>query len=344
MIKRIFRRFCQAVVLLSLCAGSFAQEGTLLVANRVGGSISMIDLATKVEIARLPIGPFVPHEVHVSPDGRWALTGEYGPNPAPGRHVVLIDIVNARIVGRIDLGPDSRPHTALFLPDSRHALATMQDSDELALIDTWTLQVVRTYATGGREGHMVRISPDGSRAYVTSRGAEGTLSVIYLDQDRPPTVIPTGAGAEGLAVSPDGSEIWVSDRLDSTISIIDADSLQVVGQIEARPLAGRIEMSAAGRVAVPNGASGSMLPQYARIYDLESREVLREIPIRDGEPGAGNFGIFIRGEQLFVSDPTLKNIQIFDMEAMAEPEVLAFGIAGPDGMDWSPFRVFPLEQ
>lgn len=199
MINKSIRWLGLLFILLCLSAGALAQEGTLLVANRVGGSISMIDMSTKVEIARLPIGPLTPHEIDVSADGRWALTTEYGPNSNPGRHVILIDIPNARIVSRLDLGPDSRPHGVLFLPDSRHAVATMQDSDQLALIDTFSMQVVRTYATGGREGHMVRLSPDASRAYVASRGGEGTLSVVYLNEDRDPTVIPTGAGAEGLA-------------------------------------------------------------------------------------------------------------------------------------------------
>ena len=131
----------------------------------------------------MPIGPIIPHEVAVSPDGRLALTSEYGPNSNPGRHVILIDVATASIIGRIDLGPNSRPHTARFLPDGQHAVATMQDSDQLALLDLNSMQVVRTYPTGGREGHMVRLSPDGSRAYVTSRGAEGTLSVIFLNEE-----------------------------------------------------------------------------------------------------------------------------------------------------------------
>ena len=84
----------------------------------------------------------------------------------------------------------------------------MQESDRLALVDLETRAVIRTYATGGRDGHMVRLSPDGSRAYVTSRGAEGTLSVIFLEEDRAPVVIGTGLGAEGLDVSADGSEVW----------------------------------------------------------------------------------------------------------------------------------------
>ena len=49
------------VVACFVCASAAALEGTLLVANRAGGSISFFDLATRVEIARLPVGSIVPH-------------------------------------------------------------------------------------------------------------------------------------------------------------------------------------------------------------------------------------------------------------------------------------------
>ena len=75
---------------------------------------------------------------------------------------------------------------------------------------------------------MVRLSPDGSRAYVTSRLGTGTLSVIFLNEDRDPVVIQTGPGAEGLDVSADGSEVWVANRQERSISVIDAELLEVV--------------------------------------------------------------------------------------------------------------------
>jgi len=211
MSTRLSARFFM-IVLLAIPAGVIAQggqNGTLLVANRTGGSISLFDLGTRVEIARVPIGPVIPHEVAVSPDGRLALTSEYGPNDNPGRHLVVIDVAEGRQTGRIDLGAQSRPHSIVFMKDSQRAVATLERSDRVALVDVIGRKVIRTYPTGGREGHMVRLSPDGTRAYVTSRGAAGTLSVISLEADTPPVVIPTGGGAEGLAVSPDGREVWV---------------------------------------------------------------------------------------------------------------------------------------
>jgi YVTN family beta-propeller protein len=333
-------------VLLLLClsqSNALALDGTLLVANRAGGSISLIDLETGLEVARLPVGPVIPHEVAVSPDGRFALTGEYGPESNHGQHVILIDIVNAEIVGRIDLGPNSRPHTAIFHPDGRHAVATMQDADQIAMIDLLTLRVVRTYPTGGREGHMVRLSPDGSRAYVTSRLGDGTLSVIFLDEDRPPVVIPTGAGAEGISVSPDGSEVWVANRQEESISVFDTETLEVVAEIDSRPFAGRVEIGPNGRAVAPNGGGGGQpVPQYLRLFDTEAREMIAEVPLRaDGEPGNGNFGVLIHDGMAFVSEPGRGTIRAYDLDTFgeSEPEVVASAHESPDGLAWTPLRV-----
>lgn len=332
------------VLWLGVATPSTALTGTLLVANRSGGSITLFDLATEVEIARIPIGPVIPHEVHVSPDGRFALTAEYGPNHSPGRHIILIDIATAEIVSRIDLGPNSRPHTALFLPDGRRAVATMQDSDELALVDLEQESVVRTYPTGGREGHMVRLHPDGSRAYVTSRGGPGTLSVIFLNEERPPVVLATGPGAEGLDVTPDGREIWVANRGGTSISVIDAHSLDIVDTLESRPAAGRIEIGPRGFAIVPNGGRGSRVPQYLRLWDVTARQMITEVPLRDGKPQGGNFGVLIQDDFAFASDPDAGTIQVFQLPELTGRRPLILAHDAPDGMAWSPMRVEVLTR
>lgn len=318
-------------------------QGTLIVANRTGGSISMIDLATDVEVARLPIGPAIPHEVAVSADGRWAVTGEYGGNGNPGRHVVVIDVVNARIAGRIDLGPNSRPHSLAFLPDGRRVVATMERADRIAVVDIENFAVLRTYPTGGREGHMVRLSPDGAYAYVASRGAEGTLSVIALREELPPVVIPTGAGAEGLAVSPDGTEVWVVNRAADSISVVNTGTLRVVATLPARPGAGRAEISAAGRVLVPNGSSAAEALKYLTVYDLGSRIVKQELPMNDGQRGQGGYSIHIAGERAFVADRAERSIAVYDLTDLSVVRTIATAHPDPDGLAYSPVRIAAME-
>jgi YVTN family beta-propeller protein len=321
---------------------ALAADGTLLVANRSGGSVSLIDLPTRTEIARVPIGPVIPHELAASPDGRWAVTGEYGTGNNPGRHLVVIDVAAAAIVSRIDLGPESRPHSVQFLADSRHVVATLEQSDSLALVDINAGEVVRTWPTGGRDGHMVRLSPDDDRAYVASRGGSGTLSVIWLNEDRPPVVIPTGQGAEGIAVSPDGAEIWVANRGDESISIVDANTLQVSATIEG-PATNRIEFLPEGHAVIPGSTSGEGSVRSVSFYDGDSKSVVRQLEL----PGSAAAGTGVRllaaDGALFLADSALNRISVLDPASADAPESIVVATDNPDGMAWSPVRVAVLQ-
>ena len=329
-----------AAFLLSAPAEVHAQStGTLVVANRRGGSVSFFDLEAGLEVGRLPVGPRIPHEVAVSPDGRRVLVGEYGGGADHGRHLIVIDLPGVREVGRIDLGARSRPHSMAFLPDGRRAVATMEESDRLALVDLDALEVVRTYPTGGREGHMVRVSSDGARAYVTNRGAEGTLSVIFLDEERGPVVIPAGEGAEGVAVSTDDAEVWVANRIANTISVIDTRTLAVAATVEAPADARRVEISPTGRVLVPNAARGGSLAQY----DLATRELVVNRRIRE-EGESGSAGILAVGARAFISDRSDDAILVYDLEAPGVRRILATDHDAPDGIGWSPLRVAAFDE
>lgn len=342
----LVRHFGTATVLATLAsisADAIAAEGTLLVANRSGGSISLIDLSTRTEIARLPIGPVIPHELAASPDGRWAVTGEYGTNDNPGRHLVVIDVSAATVIRRIDLGPMSRPHSVQFLSDSRHVVATMEQSSALALVDIVAGTVLRTWPTGAVDSHMVRLSPDDSRAYVASRGGAGTLSVIALTEDRPPVVIPTGAGAEGIAVSPDGGQIWVANRGDRTISIVNAETLEVMARIDG-PETNRIEFLPDGQAVIPGGASADESVRYITFYDPATMAASRMLELPGNSAGGTGVRLLAADGMLFLADSAGNEIASFDPATGTAPETLTVNRDNPDGMAWSPLRVLVLQD
>ncbi|HEY7819914.1 MAG TPA: YncE family protein, partial [Vicinamibacteria bacterium] len=274
-------------------------------------------------------------------DGRTVLVGEYGPENDHGRTVAILDLAQASIIGRIDLGPDSRPHSIAFLPRGDRAVVTLQDSDKIAVLDLASRTVALTLSTGGRESHMVRLSPDGRWAYVTSRLGQGTLSIIDLESDSPTRVLETGAGAEGIAVTPDGREVWVLDRKAGTISIVDTAQAVVVERLPSRPQANRIAFSRAGEGVVTNGTSGEALVQYVNLYDAGSRKSRKELALKGGQPGTGAFGIWVQDRTVFISDTDGGRILVFDLDAWGNPWVLISGLEKerPDGMGWSPHRV-----
>jgi len=333
------RRIIGTLLCLAGIAAS-AQEGTLLVANRhtAAGSVSLFDLQTRVEIARIPIGGGWPHEIAVSPDGRLALTAEYG-EVEPGRRVVIMDVQEARVLGYVDMGSGSKPHDTVFLPDNRHAVVTLETQDLLAIIDVVSQTIVRTYPIGddAREGHMIFLSPEGDRVYVGGRLGEGTVSIIYLDEDREPTVLQTGIGAEAITTTPDGRSVWVINQDANTISIIDPEALVVEQTFVAATQPRRLANLPGGRMAVINGnreIAGIL------IYDTATQEVLHELPIPGDEVGASGFGFFVVENTGFVSTRGDGRILIYDFARPGEPPTtLVSGHVTPDGMAWSPRRV-----
>lgn len=335
-----------ALLLASVGPAAAAQtlDGTLLVANRedVAGSVSLFDLPTGKEIARLPIGPGWPHEIAVSPDGRLALTAEYG-LARPGERVVVMNIPEAHIVGYIDMGPGAKPHDSVFLPDNRHAIVTLETTDRLALIDVETLNVVRTFpiGDGAREGHMITLSPDATRIYVGGRLGSGTVSVVHLDGETPPTVIPTGLGAEAIAVTPD-DEVWVLNQDANTISVIDPETLTILETFESATQPRRLANLSGGRIAVINGNATTA---GIRIYDTATRTVLEELGVPDGDVAAGGFGFLVLGSHAFVSTRADGQILLYDLDRPDEtPRSFAAGHDTPDGMAWSPLRVSVLDN
>ena len=101
----------------------------------------------------------------------------------------------------------------------------------------------------------VVVTPDGQRAFVSHAGAD-VVSVVNLGSlrellDGTPADslavyanhlgvsdryvekrIATGANPKGLALSPDGRRLYVAERLDDRISVIDVDRLEIVDAID----------------------------------------------------------------------------------------------------------------
>ncbi len=127
------------------------------------------------------------------------------------------------------------------------------------------------------------VSKDGKRAFISSTGVN-RISVVNLDSVRSilnnyteeeleyyandlafsrhyvEKRIPTGAAPKGMAMSEDGTRLYVADQLDDKISVIDLQSFENLGAID---LGGpeKITVTRRGRQVFTN-ASGTFQNQY----------------------------------------------------------------------------------
>jgi YVTN family beta-propeller protein len=96
--------------------------------------------------------------------------------------------------------------------------------------------------------------------------------------------VPTGKGAEGLDVTPDGREVWVVNREANTVSVVDAKSAKVVATIKAASFPIRVKITPDGkRALVSFTGSGDV-----GVYDVATRAEVKRIPLgRDAVAGTG---------------------------------------------------------
>ena len=263
------RRSVLAVLVAASYVVAAADAATLVVANKAEATASLIDLEQGNVVATLPTGEG-PHEVGISPDGRFALVTNYGTREQAGNSLTLIDIAAGAVVSTIDLGEYRKPHGVEWLDDEQAAV-TAEANKALIVVDVASKKVTLSIGTDQEISHMVALDADRGRAYTANIGS-GSITVLDIGKGARESNIATGEGAEGIAVSASGKHIWVTNRGADTITILDADTLEKAGEVTSRGFPIRATATPKGQVLVTRARAGDLA-----IYDAETFEELRVV-------------------------------------------------------------------
>ncbi len=315
-----------SAVLISALAASPALADRLIVVNKGADTAALVDSATLDVEAIAPTGEN-PHEVAVSPDGARAYVTDYG--NAEGDSITVLDLTTGEVAGAWNLGDHRGPHGVWVSAGLENDLvwATTEGTGTVLEIDAETGGLLRHWETGQEVSHMVTPLPDYSKLYIANIGS-GSVSVIDRSDDSV-TTVPTGAGAEGIDVAPNGSEVWVTNRDAGTISIIDPATDTVTETFSSGgdvPI--RIKFTPDGsRAYVSNAGSNAVT-----VFDAETREQLATIDV-----GAIPVGILMDpdGGRAFVANTQDDRITVIDTDSDAVTGDFTTGDE-PDGMAWIP--------
>lgn len=339
-------RFCFLAAAAAVWAGAAGvgplAAATLVVANKAEATVSLIDLATGKVAVTLPTGTG-PHEVAVSGDGRLALVTNYGTVREPGGSLTLIDIPGAKVMRTIELGPHRRPHGVEWR-SARRALVTAEASQALLEVDVEDGTILRALGTEQEVSHMVAIDSARPRAYVANIGS-GSVSAFDLEKGARLANLPTGDGAEGIAVAPGGRELWVTNRAADTVSIVDLETLRVAATVPCPAFPIRVKLTPDGRWALVTAArSGELV-----VLDARQRKVERRIGFAvEGKAEPGRLvtgfgespvpiGVVVEpgGGKAYVALSNADRVAVVDLSIFT---VTGFLTAGrePDGMAYSP--------
>ncbi len=236
-----------------LCATvvrAIAISGTIVASNMNAHSVSIVDVATGANIATLQTGEG-PHEVAISHDGNRAVVSIYGNRTSVGSSLMVIDLEKPNAAPRIiELGAgNQRPHGMAFLPGDKQLLVTGERAQRVLVMDLTSGAIDSSMVTGQATTHMVTLTPDGKHAFTTNIAAM-SVSAIDVASRKVRATFPVGARIEGLAVSPNGREVWVGGNESHQVYVLNAETGAVQHTIPGFGMPYRIGITPDGKTAV----------------------------------------------------------------------------------------------
>lgn len=177
-----------------------------------------------------------PNQVAVTPDGKYAAVPI-----RDGDKVEIVDVSKGEVVKSL---PIKEPHNALNTGSNRFIFVSSMGSHEINIIDLEKMDYSAVIPVGGRPRPYV-VSPDGKTVFVAVSDLHGFTVVdvpskTVVDRIEMPAEHPTphplqyesaDTRTHGLALSPDGRELWVTSLLDDCIYIYDVGSKKFVGKV-----------------------------------------------------------------------------------------------------------------
>lgn len=251
-------------------------QKTLLIANAAGNDVVLMNPTTGELTGKIP-DIIDPYQIGYSPNHKWFV--------ANGNRLDRVDVYHAqgadlKLAKSVKLG--KTPSHVAFTADSKIAFITLQDSNELAAIDLDTQTVIWKMTTG-KVPAGVWMTP-GDQYLMVGITGEDNVQVIDWKNRKEVKRIFTGKGAHNFRPLGDKKHVFVSNRIASTISMINMQTLEKTGDITGLP-AGPDDME-----ITPDGKTMWVTFRFSKkagVIDIPTMKLVTVIPV-----GKSPHGVF----------------------------------------------------
>ena len=252
---------------------------TLWVASDKGRqSLTPIDPQTR-RLGR-PVPTSDPYNLYFTPDGRYGLVVAENQ-----RQLNFTDPHNMQVQFSIKVPCRGINHMD-FSADGHTLLAACEFSGDVLKIDLKSRRVTGLLHLGGMPQD-VKLSPDGQGYYVADMMANGVYLIDNAGKvPRQLGFIPTGKGAHGLYPSRDGTRLFITNRGEGTVSVLNFASRKLVARWTVP--GGSPDM---GSVSA-NGAEFWVSARYSNevyVFDTRSGKLTHRIKVGRGPHGLTYF-------------------------------------------------------
>ncbi len=251
-------------------------QKTLLIANAAGNDVALMNPISGELTGKIP-DIIDPYQIGYSPNHKWFI--------ANGNRLDRVDIYRAqdtdlKLAKSIKLG--KTPSHIAFTSDSKTAFITLQDSNELAAIDLDAQTVLWKMPTG-KVPAGIWMTP-GDQYLLIGITGEDNVQVIDWKSHKEVKRIFTGKGAHNFRPLGDKKHVFLSNRIASTISLINMQTLEKEGDITGLP-SGPDDME-----ITPDGKTMWVTFRFSKkvgVIDIPSMKLIAVIPV-----GKSPHGVF----------------------------------------------------
>lgn len=248
---------------------------TLWVNNDEGNTLTPIDPATGTFGTPVPV--YDPYNLYFTPDGKSAIV------MAEADHQIVFRDPHTMAVQNVLDVPCAGVNHADFSPDGSYFIVSCEFDGQILKIDTAAHKLIKTlHLKTGSRPQDVKISPNGKVWYIADMQNSG----VWTLNGGAFTVtgfIPTGDGTHGLYVSRDSRDLYITNRGEGTISVLDfaTGALHAKWRIPGRATPDMGGISADGKVLWLTGRYTS------EVYAISTADghLLARIPVGDGPHG-----------------------------------------------------------
>ncbi len=148
-------------------------------------------------------------------------------------NVVIIDSMNHKEVGSIEMGYGSNPVEITPSPDNRFIYVANRGADDVAIIEARS-GTLKARIEVGVHPHFMKTSPDG-RYLVVANNQDYHASVIDLSSNTVAGRPAISRGSSGVAITADGRYAYIPSLYAGDISIIDLKKMERISIIKGLP-------------------------------------------------------------------------------------------------------------
>ncbi|MFG2827705.1 YncE family protein [Streptomyces sp. NPDC048434] len=340
------------------------REGEVLaVVSQSGPTVSFFDAASDRHLGTTEVLA-EPHELCFDPTQRllWCTTayhsGYYHAHTGRRTELTVIDPDTRRIVEVVDLAPEHGPHGLALDTARRRLYVSVEGSADrpggVVVIDTETRRPLGRIDTDAPGPHWFAIDPAGRTGYATNKEAP-FVSVVDLERGTLTAKIEV-PGSEGLAVSADGTHVFVAEpyagpffatdeeRPATGIAVIDARTASVVDTLPTENVVVPVHLTSTGKLLAgelrmapdPVSRLGRQAPGRLTVFCADTRKQLGEL-----EVGLGPLTITSSpdGRIAYVACVVSSTVNLVDLETLqvlARLDIAKLGEPGAHGLAYLP--------